>query len=116
MSAASIIFDADTGRYVSNVDNATKATQKTSDAVAKAKNAILDWSTSQIKAAQSAGKSFDDLQRIQTQAAARLATVTEQNANRVISALDRQQAKAKAVAAEMERLNKVVPIDSAPAF
>jgi hypothetical protein len=110
MPSISVVFDADTGKFVSNVAGAEKSVIKASEAVAQAKNQILSWGKAQVEQAQAAGRSFEQLERIQTQTAQRLASVTESNATRVINAMDRQQAKAKALAAELANVNRVAAV------
>lgn len=112
MPNVAVVFNAETGQFVSNVDGMDKAVARASDRVAQAKNSILQWGQSSIQAAKEAGASSEQLASIQERTAQRLASVTEQNATRQINALDRLSAKQKAVAAEMANLNKVVDIST----
>lgn len=113
MPNVKVVFSAETGQFVSNVDGMDKAVARSAENVAKAKNAILSWGQSSIAAAKEAGASSEQLASIQERTAQRLASVTEQNATRVVNALDRQAQKAREVAAEMSNLNKVVDISTA---
>ncbi len=107
MSDVSIVFDADTGRYIANLQNMDKATAKAADAVALAKNKILAANKEQIEAAKKAGASTEDLERIQRKSATAMANVTEGSASKIIASLDRISAKNKQVAAELDNLGKV---------
>lgn len=112
MPNVSVVFNAETGQFISNVDGMDKAVAKASERVAMAKNAILQFGQQSVQAAKDAGASSERLASIQEKTAARLASVTEQNASRVVNALDRQAKKAREVAAEMANLNKVVDIST----
>jgi hypothetical protein len=106
MSDASIavVFSADTGKFIANVEGMDAATVKTANAIAAAKNKILQSFNDQVQAATKTGASAQQLANIQTKAAQGIASVTEQNANRVINSLDRISARQKAVAAELGNL------------
>ncbi|AEU36181.1 phage tail tape measure C-terminal domain-containing protein [Granulicella mallensis] len=107
-----VVFNADTGQFVSNVDKANQAVSKSSQAVANAKNQILSSFKMQIDAAKSVGASSDELARIQQRTARMMSEVTDTNANRIVNSLDRISAKNKQVQAELATLNKVSPVSS----
>lgn len=113
MSSVSVIFDADTGRFVSNVGNAEKSVVKASEQVAKAKNATIEWTQASVEAAKAAGASYEQLNRIMTRGSARLASITEQNATRIINARNREIVKTKELTAAQAELSKVVSIERA---
>jgi hypothetical protein len=115
MPNVKVIFDADTGQFVSSVDGMDRAVAKASENVAKAKNTILQWGKSSIDAAKEAGASSERLASIQERTAQRLASVTESSATRQINALDRLSARQRAVAAELSDINKVIDISTAKA-
>ena len=93
-----VVFDADTQRFRANVDAAGQSVSKAADAVAAAKNRILDSFNAQASSAQRTGASSQQLASIQSRAAQQMANVTEQNATRVIASLDRIQTKQLQVA------------------
>ena len=108
----SVVFNADTQQFVSNVDKGTQAVSKASVAVANARNQILSSYKMQIDAAKSVGASSDELARIQQRASQMMDSVTDTNASRIVNSLDRISAKNKRVQAELATLNKVAPVSS----
>ena len=103
----SVVFDADVGRFRAAVDSATQSVTKQSQAVADAKNKIVDSLNQQLEAAKRNGASSEQLNAIQIKAATNLVNVTESNAQRMIASLDRVSAKQKQVASELANLSSV---------
>ena len=103
-SQIDVIFNADTGRYVANINAATGAVSKSAEGVAAAKNKILEAMEAQVKKATELGASQQNLQRITEKAASQMSAVTEQNANRIIYNLDRIAERNKQVAGELANL------------
>lgn len=110
---ASVLFDADTGRFVANVGNAEQAVTKQAEAVARAKNSIVEWGQQAIASAQEQGKSYESLAAIQQRTAQRLASVTESNASRITAATERQISQIRQVANELKTLDNVISISEA---
>jgi hypothetical protein len=109
-SSVNVVFNADTGQYVANVDKGSAAVVRSAEAVAKAKNEITASFKMQVQAAKEVGASHQELESIQRRAATMMASVTEQNATRVVNALDRIATKNKQVAAELGNLKMAAPL------
>lgn len=110
MPVISVVFNADTGTYVTNVQNASAATTRKAEAVATAKNRIVDAFASEAKAAQELGASAQQLEAMQTRALQRLSSVTEDNAAKINASLDRIAEKQRKIAAEAANLKLVAPL------
>ncbi len=108
--SVNVVFSGDTGGFVASVDKMTGAVEKSGAAVANAKNTILESYKMQMAAAKELSASTSEMEAIQKRASQMLASVTDTNANRIVSALDRITAKQKAVAQEMAALNSVAAI------
>lgn len=105
-----VVFSADTGRFVTNVEGMDKSLANAAEQVAATKNAIIAWGQESVRAAEKSGASAQQLASIQERVAARLASVTEANAQKIINSLDRQQQKARAVAEELNRVQTIVKL------
>lgn len=112
----SVIFSADTGRFVAGVEGMDAALAKSSEEVARAKNAVLGWGEETIAAAKKAGASVEEQARIQERVAVRLANVTEANAQKMINSLGREADKAKSVAAELNRVQTTIKVQGGGLF
>lgn len=112
MSNVSVVFNADTGQFVANIEGATKTVARSAEAVATAKNTILDSFKMQMKAAKDVGASAEEMEAIQRRCAQQIASVSETNAQRVITSLNKISERQKQVAAELANLNSVVPLPS----
>lgn len=103
-SSVQVVFNADTGQFQANVNAATGAVSKQAEAVANAKNTILASFKMQVQAAKEVGAGQQELEAIQRRSAQMMASVTETNANRVVSSLQRMSDKQKQVASELRNL------------
>jgi hypothetical protein len=111
-SNINVVFNADTGQYVANVENASKATAKSAEAVATAKNTIISSFKMQSQAAKEVGASHQELEAIQRRSASMMASVSEQNATRIVNSLQRISEKNKQVALELGALKIAAPLPS----
>lgn len=107
MPNTNVVFNADTGRWRASLESAEKSVLRTGDTVERVKGRILASYQAQVLAAREAGRSQEDLDRIQEKAAEKLASVTESNAERSEKALDRLLVKQRAVAEELNRIGNV---------
>ncbi len=113
----SVVFSAETGQFVANVNAATGSVSKQATAVADAKNKIVSALNEQLEAAKRNGASTEELTSIQMQSAMRLANVTENNATKVIASIDRMIAKQRQAATELKSLQAITNVqgdDSSP--
>ncbi|MFC6644137.1 phage tail tape measure C-terminal domain-containing protein [Granulicella cerasi] len=99
-----VVFSAQTGQFVASVEGMDAAVAKSAETVAAAKNAILKSYQQQSSAAAEQGASAEKLASMQEKAAARLSSVTEENAQRIINSIQRISDKQKAVASELANL------------
>lgn len=104
MPRASVVFNADTGQYVAAVQGMDAATAKTAEAVAAAKNRILDSYKAQEQELKKAGASAEDYATAYKNTSNTLVSVTEKNADRQVEALDRVFSKQRQLKAEMAAL------------
>lgn len=111
-SRVDVVFSAETGQYIANVDGATKAVAKSAEAVAAAKNRILESFRMQTQAAKDVGASHQELQAIQQRASQMMANVQEKNADRIVNSLNRISERNKRVAQELANLNSISPLGS----
>lgn len=109
-SDIAVVFSAETGGFVANVEGMDKALATASERVAAAKNSIIQWGQQSVRAAEKSGASAQQLASIQERVASRLASVTEANAQKIVNSLDRQQQKARAVAEELNRVQTIVKL------
>ncbi len=104
---ASVVFNADTGQYIANVQGMDAATAKAAQTVADAKTKILSSFKAQEAALKELGGSTEDFAKASTAASNALATVTEKNAQKQIDALERVNEKQKALKAELNTLGSL---------
>ena len=64
MNSTSVIFNADTGEYITQVEGMVKASVKVAQTVADTKNKIAAYGKQQVESAQAAGKSATELEKI----------------------------------------------------
>ena len=107
MPSVSVVFNAETGQYVSNVQGMEKATGKAADSVEQAKARILAYHKEQIQSAVALGASSQQLESIYSKTSQAMANVTEQNYRQISNSTDALVAKLRAFAAERAALGKV---------
>lgn len=112
MPNTNVVFNADTGKWRASLEGAEKSVLKTGDAVERVKGRILRSYQEQVAAAREAGKSQEELDRLQQRSAEKLSSVTEQNAQRMEKALDRLLEKQRRVANELNNMGQVAAKDA----
>ena len=114
MNSTSVVFNADSGQYVTNVEGMEKATVKVANTVADTKNKILAYGKQQVESAKAAGASATELEKIWTQTTQRIAKVTENNAAAHSRAVDGIIEQNKRLAASQKEVSNVIPFPVAP--
>jgi hypothetical protein len=103
----SVIFNADTAQYEANLAGLDKKTAATAQKIAEAKNKILEYNNQQIKSAQDLGKSYGELEAIQTRTAKSLDKVSEATAAKMLSSTEKQIDAHRRWREELSRLPKI---------